>query len=102
MRKLWGRWVTIGLLLTMTACSALPQVERKASYAYTGTNETKLGRALAPQLALHPGDSGFYPLLQGVDAFAARIALARDAQKSLDLQYYIYREDTTGMVLMGE
>jgi putative cardiolipin synthase len=98
----WRSWFAIGLVLLMTACAALPQVERPASYAYSNTADTKLGRALASQLALHRGESGFYPLLQGVDAFTARIAMTRDAQKSLDLQYYIYHEDTTGMVLLGE
>lgn len=98
----WRSWLAIGLILLMTACAALPQAERPVTHAYTDTADTKLARALAAQLSLHPGQSGFYPLLQGVDAFTARIALTRDAQKSLDLQYYIYHEDTTGMVLLGE
>jgi putative cardiolipin synthase len=99
--RAWWLAVVVSCAMLMS-CAALPQVERKESHAITATTQTKLGRALAPQLALHPGESGFYPLLQGIDAFEARIALARDAQKSLDLQYYVYHEDTTGMVLMGE
>ncbi len=35
-----------------------------------------LGRALAPRLAQHPGESVFYPLTAGADAFAVRLALA--------------------------
>jgi putative cardiolipin synthase len=36
------------------------------------------------------------------DAYAARALLARAAQRTLDVQYYIWRNDTTGHLLLDE
>ena len=44
----------------------------------------------------HPGESGFRPLRSGVDALLARIVLAEAAERSLDVQYYIWHDDLTG------
>jgi putative cardiolipin synthase len=40
-------------------------------------------------------------LSSGTDALQMRIALARAATKTLDMQYYIANEDTTGKLLLG-
>lgn len=50
----------------------------------------------------HPGKSGVIPLAGGGEAFAARMLLARTAQQSLDVQYYIWQADTTGYLLLDE
>jgi putative cardiolipin synthase len=39
-------------------------------------------------------------LTDGVDAFAARLLLARAAERTLDLQYYIWHGDRTGTLLL--
>lgn len=54
---------------------------------------------LAPLLALHPQQSGVLPLVNAREAFAARVVLARQAQQTLDVQYYIWRNDRTGTLL---
>ncbi|OPY90918.1 MAG: putative cardiolipin synthase YbhO [Syntrophus sp. PtaU1.Bin208] len=78
----------------------LPSLEnRTPSTAVTDTGDTKLGRAIAPLVAAHPGKSGIYPLADSHDAFAARVLLARDAERSLDVQYYIWRNDLSGTLL---
>lgn len=61
-----------------------------------------LGRAIAPQGRSHPGETGIHALTNPRDAFAARVLLARAAEKTLDVQYYIWRADTTGMMLFDE
>lgn len=43
--------------------------------------------------------TGFYPLDTGHDALLARIALIESAEHTLDLQYYIYRNDETGHLI---
>lgn len=43
--------------------------------------------------------TGFIPLNLGHDALLARIALIEAAQESIDLQYYIYRDDETSQLL---
>lgn len=93
-------YVTLALL---AGCASLPQdFERPSSYAMAETGDTRLARSIAPLLARHPGDSGFYPLGEGLDAFYARIALVQAAERSLDLQYYIWRDDLTGRVLYNQ
>ena len=41
-------------------------------------------------------ESFFYPLSEPRDAFASRIFLIDNAQKSIDVQYYIYDNDASG------
>jgi putative cardiolipin synthase len=63
------------------------------------TVDTRLGRDIAPLVAQHPGTSGFYAMQNGIDAFAARALLIHNADKTLDLQYYIWHDDLTGKAL---
>ena len=46
------------------------------------------------------GLSGVVPLASGHDAFASRLALARMAERSIDAQYYIWHNDTSGQILL--
>lgn len=46
--------------------------------------------------------SGAALVPEGLDAFAVRVATARAAGRSLDLQYYIWHGDVTGALLAGE
>ncbi len=63
------------------------------------TAQTPLGRTMGPLVAAHPGTSGIYPLRSGRDAFAARSLLAQTAERALDVQSYIWRNDMTGALL---
>lgn len=82
------------------SCGALPPLEgRSASSFLAATDNTLLGRAIRAQTAAHPGLSGIYPLLDGRDAFAARILLAQAAERTLDVQYYIWHGDMSGTLL---
>jgi cardiolipin synthase C len=42
------------------------------------------------------------PLVDGRDALSARILMARAAEGSIDVQYYIWQADTTGWLLLDE
>ncbi|WP_300758090.1 phospholipase D family protein [Janthinobacterium sp.] len=84
----------------LAGCAPLPPLDgRTASSRIADTHDTQLGLAIAPMAAQHPGVSGIYPLADGRDAFAARALLAAAAQRSLDVQYYIWHEDITGTLL---
>jgi putative cardiolipin synthase len=50
----------------------------------------------------HPDTSGVHALAKGNDALAARLALAGKTRRTLDLQYYIWHNDQTGLLLVGE
>ncbi|MDM0030912.1 phospholipase D family protein [Variovorax sp. J22P271] len=88
----------LGLLVT--GCASLPgKVERTESHALVNTADSRLAKAFGPAVAAHPDQSGIRALQSAEDAFAARILLARHADRSLDLQYYIWRNDTTGKLM---
>lgn len=57
---------------------------------------------LAEALKGHEGESGFLPLIEGSEAFDARVALANTAVTSLDVQYYIWHRDKTGTALLSK
>jgi cardiolipin synthase C len=87
-------------LVALAGCAGLPTgVERLPSSALADTDGTRLGRAVAPAVAAHAGKSGIHAIANARDAFAARVLLARAAERSLDVQYYIWRADTTGKLL---
>jgi putative cardiolipin synthase len=86
-------------LLMGSGCS-LPVIgERPLSLAITDTQETTLARAIRDLSVDHPGKSGVYALQVPHDAFAARGLLAAAAERSIDVQYYIWQGDTTGYLL---
>lgn len=47
-----------------------------------------------------PEQSGFLPIIDGIDALALRLLLAQHAERSIDLQYYLIKDDTTGLALV--
>ncbi len=90
-------------MCALTGCSTLPpQQARQASHALLDTAQTRLGLAVAPDLANHPGLSGFIPMSTGPDALVARFALARAADRTLDVQYYDFHADAIGAALLSE
>lgn len=90
------------LLVLLHACASLPpQTDRTPSHSYTpaDTASTRLGLAFAPHEREHPGETAFHLLPDPVDALLARIVLMQSAERSLDLQYYIWHDDLTGRAL---
>jgi cardiolipin synthase C len=88
----------------LAACATRPPataLQRDITHALPPSTETPLGAALAADEAAHPGQSGFRLLATGTDSLQMRIALARAATRTLDMQYYIANEDTTGKLLLG-
>ena len=98
--------VSLALLvaaLGVAGCASLPPLDgRVASTAITDTAGTRLGKAVAEAPRARPGQSGQIPLSDPRKAFAARVVLARAAERSLDVQYYIWHRDTTGFLLLEE
>jgi cardiolipin synthase C len=62
--------------------------------------ETRLGHTATPLVDAHPGTSGIHPLQHPIDAFAARGLLAHLAERTLDVQYYSWNSDLTGILLL--
>ncbi len=89
--------VSFGLL---SGCSSLPKnFDKSASYSQQSPGNSTL-TAINRQLeADKTGKSAVSMLRNGMDAFLARALLAKAANDSLDIQYYIWRNDTTGKIL---
>ena len=69
------------------------------------SSATRLAQAvsqLRAQAQADPAHSGVYALQDAQEAFAARGLLAQSAQQTLDVQYYIWRRDKTGLLLLQE
>jgi putative cardiolipin synthase len=89
-----------GFAAALTGCAVLPANDgRSVSSAVAPDLPGVLNRAIALQRDAHPGLSGIHPLGSPLNAFAARMLMLRAAEHSLDLQYYIWRSDLTGMLL---
>ena len=106
-------WAVIALLLLAGVAVVIiaaywpPGVSRSRyegqSFALPVTDDgTALDRAAAPLLGAHPGESGLMLLTSSIAAFHARRETARAAGRSLDLQYYFWKNDLTGRLLLGE
>ncbi|TCV98225.1 phospholipase D family protein [Biostraticola tofi] len=60
---------------------------------------SRIGQEISRLTQHHPELSGIYTLSDGLDAFAARMKLADLAEQTLDLQYYIWNKDMSGMLM---
>jgi len=100
MRSIRLAMLTFISALTCGCASLPPLTGRTASLALPDATPTRLGQGIGPGTAAHPGESGVLGLSDPRDAFAARVMLAAAADRSLDVQYYIWRGDTTGTLLL--
>ena len=94
----------ITAVLALAGCASLPEnVQRSVSTTRTDVSDTRLA-AIAAASAPEGGHglSGLRLLPEGDQAFDARIALTRRAEKSLDLQYYQLAVDQSGLTLLRE
>ncbi|KAA0981486.1 phospholipase D family protein [Pseudomonas sp. ANT_J28] len=81
-------------------CTTL-YVPREPSQALPAT-DSAFGRSIQAQAAPHQGQSGFRLLSDSAEAFTARAELIRNAQSSLDLQYYIVHGGISTRILVSE
>lgn len=91
------------LAVLVAACATVPggNYPKHASTALAPSEDTPLGEKLDPLAKEHPGTSGFALLPQGADGLRARIELADAAHRTLDLQYFIIQNDSTGKLVMN-
>ena len=93
----------ISAFFILSGCSTITDNYIKVpSSAYKNYSTTKIAHLFEKEARKHPGKSGFKLIPYGQDAFTARIAMARLAQKSLDLQYYLWKSDRVGLLLANE
>ncbi|MDE1239779.1 phospholipase D family protein [Vibrio aestuarianus] len=92
----------LSAMLFLFGCSSLippAASEKTASFHYGYQAESPLAHYFSQTQFDISQYTGFYPLEKGHDGLLARLALIESAQKSLDVQYYIYRDDETSQLL---
>ena len=86
--------------LALSACASVPLDSPKhSSTAIEDTADTHFGQAAEGWTRLHNGQSGFFPFVEGMDALGARLDMIENAEKSIDLQYFLMKDDTAGLVM---
>lgn len=83
-------------------CAVLPpgsDFPKTASTALPDRDQTRLGRQFESSARDHGGTSAFRLLSVGVDGFLARAQMINAAERTLDLQYFIFHQDETGQLL---
>ena len=99
--RTWLGLIALSAILVGGCATAPPGSDypRAASNALAHPEQTRLGRQLAPQLAAHPGVSGFRLLPVGIDSFLLRMEMAQRAERTLDVQYFVIENDDTGKLI---
>lgn len=104
------RWLVslkLGMLFwamcLLQACSLPALTDRESSFSLSAQEsaDTALGHALDAAVRAHPGKSAVFPVADALDAFVGRMLMTHFAERTLDVQYYIWRNDTTGILLLN-
>lgn len=88
------------LPLLMGGCNTLPPLQTVPSAVMADSLPSALDDALGPAAAAHPGETGIVMLGRAREALASRLALASAAERSIDLQYFIWHDDRVGRLML--
>lgn len=95
--------VLIGIILlaliARLSYRPLPELQLEKTAVSSHHAPSALADVISLEAQEHPQLSAIYPFSDGLDAFAARLALVNEAERSLDLQYYIWHDDMAGLLL---
>ncbi|MFK8329124.1 phospholipase D family protein [Pseudomonas sp. BJa5] len=90
----------LSLMFALSGCASVGQ-PRQVSQALPAS-DSAFGRSVQRQASAYDGRSGFRLLPNSNEAFRARAELIRNAQSSIDLQYYIVRDGLSTRTLVHE
>nr|WP_311968453.1 phospholipase D family protein [Pseudomonas baltica] len=100
MKTPWFALLLACLALGLAGCSSIPGPHTYSEMLRPETSS--FGRSVLADAQAHPGQSGFRLLPNSGEAFRARAELIRNAQTSLDLQYYIVQDGLSTRLLIEE
>ncbi len=101
--RLAAPWAAL-TVVALAGCAALPpgsDFPKTPSSALSHPEQTRLGRQFSDTVREHPGTSGFRVIAVGADGFLVRMQMINAAERTIDLQYYIFHGDNTGRLLTG-
>ncbi|ENW07386.1 hypothetical protein F934_00501 [Acinetobacter beijerinckii ANC 3835] len=95
--------ISLSIAITISGCSTLPKHSIEPTQVISikvDTSETTLAQIIDPLQQQNPDLTGYYVLFDPLEALAARLRLIDKAEKTLDLQYYIWDNDKVGAVAL--
>jgi len=92
--------VMLSLMLGLGGCATVSQPRHVTQALPAG--DSAFGRSVQRQASAYEGRSGFRLLPNSNEAFRARAELIRNAQSSIDLQYYIVHDGLSTRALVHE
>ena len=100
-----SHWIIVALATAVlsTGCASLPpgmDGQKTASTALAHPEATTLGKRIATREKEHPGLSGFKLVIDGAESFALHLEIAEQAERTLDVQYFLLQQDNTGKLLL--
>lgn len=99
-RSVWKWGPLLVLAHALSACAGLPPPPaRTETHAIADWAATPLGQRVAAQQP-SPTMSGFRVVVSGTDALATLMLLADQAQRTLDLQYYLVHNEPSTRALL--
>jgi len=100
--KIFSRLLIISFVTLATACATVDfEADKTPSYALQDTQDTFLGQAVARRKPAPENQSGFALIPDSIEALAIRLLLAAKAERSLDVQYYMIKNDIIGRVFIA-
>jgi putative cardiolipin synthase len=96
----WAWWWLLFFAILAGCATGPVDYPRTSSYIETDTQDTRVGRGVAEWQQAHPGMSAFYPLIGGMDALGARLALIDAAERNIDTQYFLMKSDSAGLIFV--
>jgi len=101
----WSTFFCLSIVLA--GCTAIKSghtqsssTDKVASQAFNAPESTTLGQMAMQITSGHGDDSGFLLLDRGRDALSWRLILADAAEKSIDIQYFLWKNDAVGKVFI--
>lgn len=95
------------VMVVLTGCTEIrsghihsSSTDKTASTAFNAPETTSLGQSAQKMVAGRGDDSGFLLLEDGSDALSWRLILADAAEKSIDIQYFLWKNDAVGKVMI--
>jgi putative cardiolipin synthase len=98
----WLASLAVLILVSFGGCASLPpgsSYPKVQSLALPSPETTRFGRQFADAARANGGKSGYRIINVGVDGFLMRLEMINTAERTLDLQYYIFRGDESGHLL---
>jgi cardiolipin synthase C len=96
------RMILVLIVLSTMGCSTMPRGSaspKTRSFALDRPEDTRLGRQFLAASERHQDESGYHIINSGIDGFVARIQMIDAAEKTIDMQYFIFRGDKTGLLI---